>query len=91
MHLLRRSPGLFRWTKVEKGKPCRLLPQSGTIWAIVGCEDRCTCKELERSGITYSKTIIATDLGIPRDVCAEVRFDQIDRFAQMIQEAALQS
>lgn len=84
MHLIRRSPGQFRWMKVEKGKPLKKPLPSETVWAIVGCDDRCACRELDRAGIPYAKTVIATDLGIVRDVRAEVRFDQIDLFAQSI-------
>lgn len=84
MHLIRRYPGKYRWMKVEKGKRVKLTSSSGTIWAIVGCEDRCACKELDRSKIPYERTVIATDLGIVRDIKAEVRFDEIDRFAEKI-------
>lgn len=84
MHLVRRSPGLFRWMKVEKGKQMRPVSPEDTIWAIVGCEDRCACKELEKASIAYEKTVIATELGIVRDVRAQVRFDEIDRFALKI-------
>lgn len=84
MHLVRRSPGSFRWMKVEKGKQIRPLSPEDTIWAIVGCEDRCACKELEKVSIAYEKTVIATELGIVRDIRAQVRFDEIDRFAEMI-------
>ena len=84
MHLIRRAPGSFRWMKVEKGKRVRAVSPEDTVWAIVGCDDRCACKELEKSGISYEKTVIATDLGIVRDVKAPVRFDEIDRFAEKI-------
>jgi uncharacterized metal-binding protein len=84
MHLIRRSPGSFRWMKVEKGKQVRPISPDDTVWAIVGCEDRCVCKELEKANIAYEKTVIATDLGIIRDIKAPVRFDEIDRFAEKI-------
>jgi len=54
------------------------------VWAIVSCGDRCACKELEKVEITYEKTVIATDLGFVRDVKLDVRFDEIDRLADMI-------
>lgn len=73
--------------KVEKGKRVKLTSSSDTIWAIVGCEERCACRELDRSKITYTKTITATDLGIVRDIKAEVRFDEIDRFAEKIKSS----
>lgn len=84
MHLIRRAPGSFRWMKVEKGKRVQAVSPEDTVWAIVGCEDRCACKELEKAGIPYEKTVIATDLGIVRDIRAQVRFDEIDRFAGKI-------
>lgn len=84
MHLIRRSPGSFRWMKVEKGKPIPSVSVGDTVWAIVGCEDRCACKELEKSGIPFEKTVVATDLGIVRDIRAQIRFDEIDRFAEKI-------
>lgn len=84
MHLIHRSPGSFRWVKVEKGKAVRSVSADESVWAIVGCEDRCACKELEKAGIPYEKTVIATDLGITRDIRAQVRFDEIHRFAEKI-------
>ncbi len=84
MQLLRRSPGMYRWVKVVKGKMTRPISLDERVWAIVGCSDRCACKELEKVGIAYEKTVIATDLGVVRDVRAEVRFDEIDRFADLI-------
>ena len=84
MQLIRRSPGTFRWMKVEKGKQVRPISPEDTVWAIVGCEDRCACRELDNASIAYEKTVIATDLGIVRDVKAPVRFDEIDRFAEEI-------
>ncbi len=84
MQLIRRSPGMYRWMKVEKGKRIPPVSPGDTIWAIVGCEDRCACRELDRSRIAYEKTVIATDLGIVRDIKATVRFDEIDRFADEI-------
>lgn len=84
MHLIRRSPGSFRWMKVEKGKRVKAISPEDTVWAVVGCEDRCACKELDKSGVPYEKTVIATDLGIARDIKAQVRFDEIDRFAEKI-------
>lgn len=84
MHLIRRSPGTYRWMKVEKGKQIPPVSPIDTIWAIVGCEDRCACRELDRSCIAYEKTVIATNLGIVRDIKAAVRFDEIDRFAREI-------
>jgi uncharacterized metal-binding protein len=70
--------------KVEKGKRVLAVSPDDKVWAIVGCTDRCACKELEKSGISYEKTVIATDLGIVRDIKAPVRFDEIDRFAEKI-------
>ncbi len=84
IQLIRRAPGSFRWMKVEKGKRVPAVSPEDTVWAIVGCEDRCACKELEKSKIFYEKTVIATDLGIVRDIKAQVRFDEIDRFAEKI-------
>ena len=84
MQLIRRAPGSFRWMKVEKGKRIRAISPEDTVWAIVGCEDRCACKELDKSRIPYEKTVVATDLGIVRDIRATVRFDEIDRFAERI-------
>ena len=84
MQLVRRAPGSFRWMKVEKGKRVRSVSPEDTVWAIVGCDDRCACKELEKASIAYEKTVIATDLGIVRDVKTPVRFDEIDRFAEKI-------
>lgn len=84
MQLVRRSPGTYRWMKVEKGKRIASLAPEDTVWAIVGCNDRCACWELDRSKILYEKTVIATDLGITRDIRASVRFDEIDAFAEEI-------
>ena len=84
MQLIRRTPGKYRWVKVEKGKRIKMTSPTDTIWAIVGCEEKCACRELDRSKISYEKTVIATDLGITRDIKAEVRFDEIDRFAKRI-------
>lgn len=84
MNLIRRSPGSYRWVKIEKGKAVRMISPDDTVWVIVGCDDRCACKELEKSDIAYEKTVIATDLGIVRDIKTSVRFDEIDRFAEKI-------
>ncbi len=70
--------------KVEKGKRIPPVPSDDTVWAIVRCEDRCACRELDRSRITYEKSVIATNLDIVRDIKAAVRFDEIDRFAEEI-------
>lgn len=77
---------MYRWMKVEKGKPVGSISASDTVWAIVGCQDRCACKELDKAGFRYDKTVIATDLGIARDIKAQVRFDEIDRFASAIKK-----
>lgn len=84
MQIIRRSPGKYRWMKVEKGKRVKMVSPSDTVWAIVGCGDRCACRELDRSKIAYEKTVIATDLGIIRDIKAEIKFTEIDRFAEKI-------
>jgi len=84
MQLVWRSPGMYRWVKVGKGKMNRSVSADERVWAIVGCSDRCACKELDKLEIPYERTVIATDLGIVRDVRAEVRFDEIDRFADLI-------
>jgi uncharacterized metal-binding protein len=41
MQVIRRSPGKFRWMKVEKGKPVKQVSTDDIVWAIVGCDDRC--------------------------------------------------
>ncbi len=84
MQLIRRSPGAYRWMNVAKGKQIPHISSGDTVWAIVGCEDRCACRELEKADIPYEKTVIATDLGIVRDIRAAVRFDEIDRFVKKI-------
>lgn len=84
MHLIRRFPGMYTWMKAEKGKSVHNPGTNRPVWAIVGCEDCCACEVLEKSGVCYSKTVIATDLGISRDPHGEVSFDQISRFAEKI-------
>lgn len=84
MQLVRRFPGFYRWVKIEKGKAIKFISPDDSIWVLVGCNERCACKELEKSGVVYGRTVIATDLGIVRDVNAEVRFDEISRFVDII-------
>lgn len=77
---------MYCWMKVEKGKSVGSISADDTVWAIVGCQDRCACKELDKAGFRCDKTVIATDLGIARDIKAQVRFDEIDRFASAIKK-----
>lgn len=84
LFLIRRFPGKYTWLKAEKGKSVHKPETQRPVYAIVGCEDCCACDVLKKSGVQYSKTVIATDLGIPRDPHGEVTFEQISTFAEKI-------
>lgn len=71
--------------KAEKGKTVYTRDTNGPVWAIIGCEDCCACEVLRKSGVNYSRTVIATDLGISRDPHGEITFEQISQFAEKIQ------
>jgi uncharacterized metal-binding protein len=70
--------------KAEKGKSVHIPGTNAPVWAIVGCEDCCACEVLQKSGMQYSRTIVATDLGINRDPHGKVTFEQISQFAEKI-------